>query len=106
MNGHLVTVEVGIESRADQRVQLDGLAFDQRRLERLDAETVERRRTVEHDRMFADNLFEDVPNHRLLHLDHLLRLLDRRGEAHDFESVEDERLEQFERHQLRQTALM
>ena len=41
MNRHLVTVEVGVEGRADQRVQLDGLALDQHRLERLDAETVQ-----------------------------------------------------------------
>ncbi|KFB72911.1 MAG: hypothetical protein AW09_001872 [Candidatus Accumulibacter phosphatis] len=37
---HLVTVEVGVECRANQRMQLDRLAFDQRRLEGLDAETV------------------------------------------------------------------
>ena len=45
---HLVAVEVGVEGRADQRVQLDGLALDQHRLERLDAETVQRRGAVEH----------------------------------------------------------
>jgi hypothetical protein len=38
---------------AHQRVQLDGLAFDQDRLERLDAQTVQRGRTVQHDRVLA-----------------------------------------------------
>ena len=34
---HLVAVEIGVEGRADQRMNLDGLAFDQHRLEGLDA---------------------------------------------------------------------
>ena len=29
MHGHLVTVEVGVERRTSQRVQLHGLALDQ-----------------------------------------------------------------------------
>jgi hypothetical protein len=29
VDGHLVAVEVGVEGHADQRVQLDRLAFDQ-----------------------------------------------------------------------------
>ena len=40
VHSHLVAVEVGIERRANQRVKLDRLAFDQHRLERLDAEAV------------------------------------------------------------------
>ncbi len=106
MNGHLVTVEVGVERRADERVQLDCLAFDQHRLERLDTETVQRRRTVQHHRVLADHLFEDVPHHRRLVLDLLLRSLDGRSYPHHFQLVEDERLEQLERHQLRQAALV
>ncbi len=43
VHGHLVAVEVGVEGGADQRMKLDRLAFDQHRLERLDAEAVERR---------------------------------------------------------------
>ena len=64
MHGHLVAVEVGVERRADQRVQLDRLAFDQDRLERLDAQAVQRRRAVQHDRVLVDDFFEDVPHHR------------------------------------------
>ena len=106
VNSHLVTVEVGVERRANERMQLDCLAFDQHRLESLNAETVQRRRAVQHDRMFANDFFENVPHHRRLVLDFLLRGLDGRSDAHHFQLVEDERLEQFERHQLRQTALM
>ncbi len=67
---------------------------------------MQRRRAVQHHRMLADHLFQDVPHHRFLALDHLLRGLDGRREAHGFELVEDEGLEQFQRHQLRQAALM
>jgi hypothetical protein len=87
VHGHLVTVEVGVEGGADQRVQLDRLAFDQRRLERLNAETVQRRRAVEHDRMLADHLFEDIPHHRLLRFHHLLGLLDGRRQTHHLERL-------------------
>ncbi len=106
VDGHLVTVEVGVERRANQRVQLDGLAFDQDRLERLDAQTVQRGRTVQHDRVFADDFFQDVPDHRFLAFHQLLGSLDGRGQAHHLQAIEDERLEQFQGHQLGQAALV
>ena len=56
--------------------------------------------------MLADHLVEDVPNLRLLLLDQLLGLLHRGGEAFGVEPRIDERLEQFERHLLRQAALV
>jgi hypothetical protein len=62
VDGHLVAVEVGVERRAHQRVDLDGLALDQLRLEGLDAEAVQRGRTVEQHRVLGDDLFEDVPH--------------------------------------------
>ena len=37
VDGHLVAVEVGVEGGAHERVDLDGLALHQHRLERLDA---------------------------------------------------------------------
>ncbi len=106
VHGHLVAVEVGVEGGADQRVKLDRLAFDQHRLERLDAQAMQRRRAVEQHRMLADHLVEDVPNLRLLLLHELLGLLHRGGEALGVEARVDERLEQLERHLLRQAALM
>ena len=87
-------------------MQLEGLAFDQLGLERLNAETVQRRSTVEHDRVFVDHLFEDVPDDRILVLNHLLGSLRRHGETAEHELVEDERLEELESHELRQTALV
>ena len=53
VDGHLVAVEVGVERVADERVDLDRLALDQQRLERLDAEAVQRRRAVEQHRVLA-----------------------------------------------------
>ena len=46
MNRHLVAVEVGVERGTYQRVQADGAALYQDRLKRLDAQTVQGRRTV------------------------------------------------------------
>ena len=106
MNGHLVAVEVGVERRADERMQLNSLAFDELWLERLNTETVQRRGTVEHHRMFENHFFEDVPNDILLILNHLLGSLRRGRKTALNELVEDEGLEELKRHQLRQTALV
>ena len=106
MHGHLVAVEVGVERRADKRMQLDGLALDQHGLERLDAEAVQRRRAVQQYGMLADDLLEDVPHLRSLALDQALGGLDRRGLAAQLQLLEDEGLEELERHLLRQTALV
>jgi hypothetical protein len=106
VHGHLVAVEVRVERGADERVQLDGLAFDENGLERLDAESVQRRRSVQHDRVLADDLFEDVPNLGTLLLDHLLGALDGVDVPALFELVVDERLEELEGHLLGQAALV
>src|SRR5699024_3626137 len=76
VHGQLVTVEVGVERRAHERVQLDGLALDQLGFEGLDAQTVQGRCAVEQHRVLGDDLFEDVPHLRVLALDHPLGRLD------------------------------
>ena len=72
----LVAVEVGVEGRTYQRMQLNRLALDQHRLKGLDAETVQRRRPVEQDRMLADHMIQCVPHLAPLAFHHLFRLLD------------------------------
>ena len=67
---------------------------------------MQRRRAVEQHGMLANDLFEHVPHFGDLLLDHLLGLLDGGDEAALFELVVDERLEQLERHLLRQAALV
>ncbi len=56
--------------------------------------------------MLLDDLLQEVPDLRLLQLDHLLGRLDRRDQPLLLELVVDERLEQLERHLLRQPALV
>ena len=106
VDGHLVAVEVGVEGGADQRVDLQGLALDQHRLEGLDAEAVQRWCTVEEHRVLLDDVFEHVPHLRAATLDHALGALDVLRQLEVDEALHDERLEQLERHQLGQTALV
>src|SRR5579884_316393 len=87
-------------------MNLDRFAFDEHRLECLDAEAVERRSAVEKNGMLANHFFERVPNFVRLQLDHFFGRFDRADEALRFETVVDERLEQLEGHLLRQSALM
>ena len=103
---HLVTVEVGVERGAHERVQLDSLALDQDRLEGLDAEAVKRRRAVQHDRVLANDFFENIPDFRAFTLHQPLRSFDGRRLAAQLQLGENERLEQLKRHLLRQAALV
>src|SRR4051812_45282233 len=106
MDGHLIAVEVGIESFAHQRMKLNGVALHKDRLERLNSHAVERRRAIEEHGMIADHLFEDVPHLIILALEHFLRAFDGIGMPKLLQSANDERLIQLERDLLRQTALM
>ena len=106
MHCHLVAVEVGVERRADERVDLDRLTLDQDRLEGLDAQAVERRSTVQEHRVLLDHLVEHVPDLGAATLDHALGRLDVRRDLEVDEALHDERLEQLERHQLGKTALV
>ena len=103
---HLVTVEVGVEGCADERVKLDGLAFDEHRFEGLNAQAMEGGRPVQQNRVLLDDVLQDVPDLGLLLLDHLLRRLDGSDIALLFQLVVDEGLEEFEGHDLRQAALV
>ena len=95
VHGHLVAVKVGVKGRADQRVQLNGLTFDQDRLERLDAQTVQGRCAVQQNGMFADDFIQDIPNFRTLFFHQLLGLLDGRRQTLGFQTRVDEGLEQL-----------
>ena len=106
VDGHLVAVEVGVEALAHQRMELDGVAFHEHRLERLDAHAVQRRSAIEQHRVIADHLFEDIPHLIVLALEHLLGALDRVGVAELLEPADDERLVQLQRDLLRQAALV
>ena len=106
MHSHLVTVEVGVERGADERVNLDGLALNQLWLEGLDTQTVQGWCAVQQHRVLGDDLFEDIPHHRTLTLDHPLGALDVLRVRKVDQTLHDERLEELKRHLLRQTALV
>ena len=103
---HLVAVEVRVERGAHQRVDLDGLALDQHRLEGLDAEPVQRRRAVQEHRVLLDHVLQHVPHLGPEPLDHLLGAPDVRRQRPVHEHLHDERLEQLDRHEARQAALV
>src|SRR5205823_3585954 len=96
VHGHLVAVKVRVERGADEGVNADGLAFNECRLERLNAEAVQRRSAVQQNRMLADDVFQNVPDYGLLLLHHFLGLLDGGAVALGFELVIDEGLEELE----------
>src|SRR5471032_1669847 len=81
-------------------------ALDEHRLERLDSETVKRWCTVQEHRVFLDDLFEHVPHLRARALDHALGRLDVLRVLEVDQPLHHERLEQLERHLLRQAALL
>ena len=106
MHGHLVAVEVGVERRADHRMDPDRLAFHQHRLERLDAEAMQRRGPVQKHRMPVDDMLEDLPDLGSLLVHHLLGALDGLHHPALDELANDERLEELDGHVLRETAFM
>ena len=106
VHSHLVTVEVSVESRTNERVKTDRITFDELRIEGLNTQTVKRRSTVQHNRMVFNNLFENVPHFRTFCVNELLSSLERIDNAIFFQSLDDERLVKFESHALRKTALV
>ena len=106
MHGHLVTIEVRVERGADERVNTNGLSFYEHGLESLDAESVKGRRAVEQHRVIANDLLKDFIHLRRFLFHNLLGALHRLGDSLLDELMDDERLEQLERHRLGQAALV
>ena len=61
MNSHLVAVKVRVECGAYERMQFDSTAFNKHGFKRLNAEAVQRRRAVEHDRVIFNDNLEHIP---------------------------------------------
>ena len=106
MDSHLVTVEVSVERCTHERMNLKGLTFDENWLERLDTETVQGGRTVQENRVLLDDVLENVPYLRATTLNHALCSLNVLRNVEFNEALHDERLEEFESHQLGKTALV
>ena len=77
MNGHLITVEVGVEALTHKRVNPDRVTFDQNWLKSLNTHTVQSRGSVQQHRMIGDHLFKNIPNLFITSLKHPLGALDR-----------------------------
>src|SRR4051794_19776567 len=106
VDGHLVAVEVSVERVTHERVDLDRLALDEDRLERLQTETVQRGSAVQQHGVLLNHFLEHVPDLGDHRVDHLLGRLDVLNRLALDQPGHDERLEQLERHQLRQAALV
>ena len=106
VHGHLVTVEVGVERRAGQRVQLEGLALDHLGLESLDAEAVQGRSTVEQHGVRLHHVLEDVPHDRFLGVHDFLGGLHGLDHAPLDHLADDERLVELSSHVLGHAALV
>jgi len=106
MNSHLVPVEVRIKRRTNQRVNLNGFPFDQNRLKGLDSQTMQRGSSIQQDRMFIDDLLQDIPDDGMFRFHHFLGTLDGGRILQRFKSIVDKGFKQFKRHFLRQSALM
>ena len=96
----MVAVKVGVEGRADKRVDPDGLALDQHRLESLNTQTMQGGCTVQQHGVFTNDVLEDSPDLGLTPLDHALGRLDVLGQSLVDQLLHNERLEQLERHDL------
>ena len=106
VDSHLVAVEVGVEGRAVQGMQLQGAALHQHRLKGLNAQAVQRRCTVQHDGVVLDDLVQRVPHLGAALVHHLLGGLDVVGAAILHQLLHNEGTEQLHSHLLGHAALV
>jgi len=106
MNRHLVTVEVGIESPAGQRVKHNSIAFHKYRLKRLNTHPMKSRGTVEQYRMLMNHFFKNIPYLFIMSFNHSFGAFYRIRKAVLFKLPDNEWLIQFQCYFFRQPALM
>ena len=106
MYRHLVTIEVRVVGTACQRMKANGLALDQGRLESLDGKAVKRWSTVQQNRVLFGYFLKHVPNFGCLALDQFFGRTNGMHITKILEPSDDEGLEQYQRHLLRETALV
>ncbi len=106
VNGHLVTVEVGVECRTCERMQLDCLTLDHLGLEGLDTETVKCRGSVEQHGMTFHHVFKDIPYNGFLAVNDLLGRLDSLHDTALDELTDNERLVKLGGHIFGDTAFV
>ena len=87
-------------------MQFDGAAFNKHGFKRLNAEAVQRRRTVEHDRVIFNDNLEHIPYLSADAFHHALCALNVMGKAIFHELLHHEGFKELKRHFLRQAALV
>ena len=87
-------------------MKLDSLTLYKYRFESLYTQSVQGRRTIEHYRVFLDNVFKYVPYFCSYLFDHSLGTLDVVSLTVLYESFHNERLKQFKSHFFRKSALI
>src|SRR5690606_39625815 len=106
MHRHLVTIEVGVERRTNQWVQLNGFTFNKFWLEGLNRKSVQRRGTVEEYWMTFQYIFEDIPYYRFFSFYQFLRTFYCFNNTSFDEFADNKWLEKFGSHIFGKTALM
>src|SRR5437660_1082751 len=106
MHRHLVPIEIGIESRADQRMKLNSVAFNQAGLECLDAQPVQGRGAIEQDKALEKHLGQQIPDQRIAPFDHAFGLSWMSGERSIKQCTDQKRFEEFAGHVLWQPTFM
>ena len=101
----MVTVEVSVEGRTCQRVQLDSLSFNHLGLEGLDTQAVQCRGTVQQNWMSLHDMLQDIPDNGFLAVYNLLGTLHRLHNAALNELTDNKRLVKLSGHQFGNTAL-
>jgi len=106
MNRHLVSIEVCVISRANKRMELDGLPVNEMGLKSLDAKAVQRGSPVQENRVFLNNLVKNVPYLRPLFFHNLFCIFNGSCKAFFDKPVIDKGLEKLQGHIFRKPALV
>ena len=106
VDGHLVTVKVGVISFSNQWVQTHCLTWNQDRLKRLNSQTVKRWCTVQKNWVLLDNVFQDVHNNFVTTVDHTLSGTNVTSQVTSNQFLHDEWAEQFHSHWTWQSHLV
>ena len=106
MDSHLVTVKVSVECLTHKWMQLDCLALDEDRFERLDTKSMQSWGTVQKHRVLLNYIAKDIPYLSTAALNHSLCRLDVLRNIEIDKTLHDERLEELQRHDLWKATLV
>ena len=106
MHGHLVAVKVGVKSGTNQRMNLDGCPFNQKRLKGLDAEPMQSGSAVKQNVFVFNNFLQNSPNLVSGFINKMIGSPDIVGQSFINQQRNNKRPKQLQGHMFRQTALM